>query len=231
MNNKELLKELEKRMARYGYCDTQTHIGLFIKEYEALTKDEKPIRLKDVIKRIKGFDDETKLKWTYDILKELGSDFGSKMFHEGYQQGKLEGAWVGNQLKDADKIRRELNKPVIPQFVAEVIEGAKEESPELEDLFRYIWFNEIAEEFTEWYGKKSNRDLFVRAWIDGYEVEKEPKYTVKIKATKHYFAKDGNGRIYFSLKYESAFTKIELEKANLGWVFDCEGIEIEEVEE
>ena len=75
-----------------------------------------------------------------------------------------------------------------------------------------------------------NRKRLIRAILFGYEVEKEPKYTVKIKATKHYFAKDGNGRIYFSLKYESAFTKIELEKVNLGWVFDCEGIEVEEVE-
>ena len=82
-----------------------------------------------------------------------------------------------------------------------------------------------------WFYDDDNIELFARAWLDGYEVEKEPKYTVKIKATKHYFAKDGNGRIYFSLKYESAFTKIELEKVNLGWVFDCEGIEVEEVEE
>ena len=76
-----------------------------------------------------------------------------------------------------------------------------------------------------------NRKRLIRAILFGYEVEKEPKYTVKIKATKHYFAKDGNGRIYFSLKYESAFTKIELEKANLGWVFDCPGVEVEEVQE
>jgi hypothetical protein len=76
-----------------------------------------------------------------------------------------------------------------------------------------------------------NRKRLIRAILFGYEVEEEPKYTVKIKATKHYFAKDGNGRIYFSLKYESAFTKIELEKVNLGWVFDCEGVEVEEVTE
>ena len=76
-----------------------------------------------------------------------------------------------------------------------------------------------------------NRKRLIKAILFGYEVEKEPKYTVKIKATKHYFAKDGNGRIFFSLKYESAFTKIELEKVNLGWVFDCEGIEVKEVTE
>lgn len=124
----------------------------------------------------------------------------------------------------------EPEKVTIPQFVADVIEGAREKSPELEDALHYTWGNG-SKDFSKWYNKKSNRDLFARAWLDGYEVEKEPMYTVKIKATKHYFAKDGNGRIYFSLKYESAFTKIELEKVNLGWVFDCEGVEVEEVTE
>ena len=54
---------------------------------------------------------------------------------------------------------------------------------------------------------------------------------MKIRATKHYFAKDGNRKIYFSLAYKSCFTKKELEEAGFGWVFDCPGIEIEEVEE
>lgn len=134
-----------------------------------------------------------------------------------------------------------LDKPEkvkVPQFVAEVMEGAKEESPELEDFFRYIWFNEIAEEFTEWYGNKSNRDLFVRAWLDGYEVEKEPRYTVKVKSTKCsttslVFSKL-TGEWFFSVTiYQGVrfkHTRKELEEAGFGWVFSCEGIEIEEVE-
>ena len=81
----------------------------------------------------------------------------------------------------------------------------------------------------------SNTDNFIEILFNmhkfGYEVEKDKRYSVRIRATKHYFAKDGNGRIYFSLKYESVFTKAELEKAGLGWVFDCPGIEIEEVKE
>lgn len=64
----------------------------------------------------------------------------------------------------------------------------------------------------------------------GYEVEKEKQYLVKIKATKHYLVKDGNGKIFFSLAFKGCFTKKELEKAGFGWVFDCPGIEIEEVE-
>ena len=81
-----------------------------------------------------------------------------------------------------------------------------------------------------WIKKTSNQDLFARAWLDGYEVEKEKQYLVKIKATKHYLVKDGNGKIFFSLAFKGYFTKKELEEADFGWVFDCPGIEIEEVE-
>ena len=117
----------------------------------------------------------------------------------------------------------------VPQFVDDVIEGAREHSPELEDALHYACSNG-SQEFTEWYQKKSNRDLFARAWLDGYEVEEEKRYLVKIRATKHYFDKDGNGRVYFSLAHKSCFTKKQLEEAGFGWVFDCPGIEIEEVE-
>lgn len=256
MNNKELLKELEKRMARYGYCDTQTHIGLFIKEYEALIKkDEKPIRLKDVIKRIKEFDDGTKFKWTYDILKELGSNFGSIMFHEGYQQGKFEGAWVGNQLKDADKIRQELNKPVVPQCVADWISFVKtngfkfkntfgfyEEITHSDDVYRVIYYllNEriTDKEIKIWVSE--NIDTFARAWIDGYKVEKEKRYLVKVKGIcgKHetlncekrskewLFSNQQENSIY-----KTKHTRKELEDAGFGEVFNSPLFEVKEVTE
>lgn len=80
----------------------------------------------------------------------------------------------------------------------------------------------------------SNTDNFIQILVNmhqfGYEVEKEKQYLVKIKATKHYLVKDGNGKIFFSLAFKGYFTKKELEEAGFGWVFDCPGIEIEEVE-
>lgn len=82
----------------------------------------------------------------------------------------------------------------------------------------------------------SNTDNFIQILVNmhqfGYEVKKkkEKEYLVRFKATKHYFAKDGNGRIFFSLAYKDCFTRKQLEDANFGWVFSCEGIEIKEVE-
>ena len=135
---------------------------------------------------------------------------------------------IGWLIRNIDQLD-EPEKAKVPQCVADVIEGAREQSPELEDALHYACSNG-SQEFTEWYQKKSNRDLFARAWLDGYEVEKEKRYLVKIRATKHYIAKDGTGKIFFSLAYKERFTKKELEEAGFGWVFDCPGIEIEEVE-
>ena len=134
-----------------------------------------------------------------------------------------------NEILNLVKQLDEPEKVKVPQFVDDVIEGAREHSPELEDALHYACSNG-SQEFTEWYQKKSNRDLFARAWLDGYEVEEEKRYLVKIKATKHYISKDGIGKIFFSLAYKESFTKKELEEADFGWVFDCPGIEIEEVE-
>ena len=133
---------------------------------------------------------------------------------------------VLRDLKQLD----EPQKVTIPQFVADYIEWTKEEDYHLLGAMDTIMTSR-KKNLYEWFYDDDNMELFARAWLDDYEVEKEKRYLVKFKATKHYFAKDGNGRIYFSLKYESAFTKIELEKANLDWVFDCEGTEVEEVEE
>ena len=148
---------------------------------------------------------------------------------------RLEGVWDAPGAETARQIflqdLEQLDEPqkvTVPQFVAQYIEWTKGDYHLLGAMGAIM--TSRRKNLYEWFYDDDNMELFARAWLDGYKVEEEPKYTVKIKATKHYFAKDGNGRIYFSLKYESAFTKIELEKANLGWVFDCEGIEVEEVE-
>lgn len=132
----------------------------------------------------------------------------------------------------------EPEKVVVPQFVADVIEGAREKSPELEDALHYTWGNGT-KEFTEWYNKKSNRDLFARAWLDGYEVEEEKRYLVKMKNMSKKMDclafKFGHIWVFRSSEeneeYRTRHTRKELEEAGFGWVFSCEGVEVEEVEE
>ena len=142
--------------------------------------------------------------------------------------------------EDVKEIFEQLDEPQpikIPQCVADVIEDAREKSPELEDALHYTWGNGT-KEFTEWYNKKFNRDLFARAWLDGYEVEEEKRYLVKVKGVYHGnlgYAETFNGYSFYNkdrnlsgLKYKH--TRKQLEEAGFGWVFDCEGVEIEEVE-
>ncbi len=121
------------------------------------------------------------------------------------------------QLDEPEKVK-------VPQFVADFIAEQKK----LGHTLSYSIDASMSDRVAEWYW--DNSELFVLAWIFGYEVEEEKRYLVKFKATKHYFDKDGNGRVYFSLAYKSCFTKKQLEEADFGWVFDCPGIEIEEVE-
>ena len=134
------------------------------------------------------------------------------------------------QLDEPEKVK-------VPQFVDDVIKGAREQSPELEDALHYTWGNGT-KEFTEWYNKKSNRDLFARAWLDGYEVEEEKRYLVKIKgmSEENTYLTFRFGHTWMLSNFEECeefrlhHTRKELEEAGFGWVFDCPGIEIEEME-
>lgn len=124
-----------------------------------------------------------------------------------------------------DLMELEQTKVEVPEFVAEWIEQCKEKGKSLLKSLLYT-----PGKVNSWVDNSENQETFAQAWIFGYTIEKEKRYFVKIKATKHCFSKDGNGRVYFSLAYKSCFTQAELEKAGFGWVFDCTGIEILEVE-
>lgn len=172
------------------------------------------IKLKDVIARIKSFDVDAREAWLNEILNGLGSDFGSKKYRDGYEQGKLEG------LIEREKVE-------VPQIVADYIKYAKTTEWDLQEAMKNVPYEDNAE-FRKWFYKGSNVEVFARAWLDGYTIEKEPKYTVKCKATKQYLSNDELGT-HFDPSFRSNFTKSDLEKLGLGWVFDCEGMEVEKV--
>lgn len=138
---------------------------------------------------------------------------------------------VLRDLKQLDKPQ----KVKVPQFVADWIEVCKEHLTH--SLYTAMTPNFMKEngqslDLILWIKKASNQDIFARAWLDGYEVEKEKRYTVVMKETKqplYYNAVDK--KLFFSMGgLATQFTRKQLEEANFGWVFDCPGIEVEEVE-
>ena len=153
-----------------------------------------------------------------NILDDIGARVACKHFLEDLEQ-----------LDEPEKVK-------VPQFVADWYEENKDDFET--SLFQCVYElfkkrnDEELNEFENWVIDENTKPFqtLVNMHQFGYEVEKEKRYLVKIKATKHYIAKDGIGKIFFSLAYKESFTKKELEEAGFGWVFDCEGIEIEEVE-
>lgn len=212
-----------------------TSVDLVLKDLRSLDEPEPlPFKLKDVVRRIRGFDPTTQTRWLNDILKELGDDYGSMKYRIGYEQGKLEGAWVGNQLKDADKIRQELNKVALPNFMDDwIFKCQLLNNFSLSDALNSKIINLYAkngEVVMKWLKDKKNQELFARAWIDDYEPEKESKYRVKLKNTNDYLNETETGfHFYNNWENNKTFTRTELEYSDFSWVLDCPGIEIEEV--
>lgn len=73
----------------------------------------------------------------------------------------------------------------------------------------------------------------------GYTVEKEKRYLVKIigitnyNSYLNYHKKENKWTIESNVEVDAirtGHTRKELEEAGFGWVFDCEGIEVKEVE-
>lgn len=120
----------------------------------------------------------------------------------------------------------EPQKPVVPQFVSNWIEECKNDDFHLFGAMEGISSNQKKLDY--WFREDDNMELFARAWLDGYEVEEEELVKVRLKGTGQYLCNDETG-LHFQHGFKTDFTKEYLEQANFGWVFDCPGIEIEEV--
>lgn len=129
---------------------------------------------------------------------------------------------------------KEPYKPLIPGYIADWIDKAKSEG----DLTVVGAVNEAPEgEVSDWLILE-NVNTFAKAWVNGYEVKEEKKYIVKLKKAREINRYLNIGRnndfLFSSLRetedYKTRLTRREIESNGFGWVFDCEGIEIEEVE-
>lgn len=132
-------------------------------------------------------------------------------------------------------------KPIVPQCVADWIDVCKENLAiglytAMNPNFLKQWNK--SDELICWIKKTRNQDIFARAWVDGYEVEKEPRYTVRFKGLcdKNIYLTANLFRNFWKIKEDidgcegTVHTRKELEANGFGWVFNCPGVEVEEVE-
>lgn len=247
MNKQELIERIRDLKNLFGnktkYIEKDAVIELVSKLHEPQEgqAEEAPRYVKNILARLRELPLHDREVWLKAIMGEFEQDFSHAKWREGYEQGKFEGAWVGNQLKDADKIRQELNKPVVPKFVADWYENHKN-SLEF-SVFDYVYRFDQNEEsdFKNWFDELKTKSFqtLVNMHQFGYEVEKEKRYKVVMPNIA------SSGGVLTRIKHDDSWiwidtlgtivegrthTRKELEEANFGWVFDCEGVEVKEAE-
>lgn len=140
----------------------------------------------------------------------------------------------------------EPQKPVVPQFVVDWYEENKDDFEG--NLYRFTrkvptYFDGAKlNDFERWFISNSTKTFqtLVNMHQFGYTVEKEKRYLVRVKGVNEYGCYLNKGSLSKEYFWESKtelggcrtkHTRKQLEDDDFGWVFDCPGIEIEEVEE
>ena len=165
-------------------------------------------------------------------IKALIKKYEAVEYLVGIVSGKTILKSVLKDLKQLD----EPQKVKVPQFVADWITHSKNIG---RSLFGAMSIFEENFEIKKWMQWAENQETFARAWLDGYEVEEEKRYKVVMPNVS------SSGGVLTCIKHDDSWiwidtlgtivegrthTRKELEEAGFGWVFNCEGIEIEEVE-
>ena len=139
----------------------------------------------------------------------------------------------------------EPQKIQIPQFVADWYENNKDYLEyNFQDWLKHLSDYRLSknEQFGKWVNEPENNpaETLIKMKLFGYEVEKEKRYLVKVKGVNEYGCYLNKGSLSKEYFLESKaeiggcrtkHTRKQLEEDGFGWVFDCPGIEIEEVEE
>lgn len=159
----------------------------------------------------------------------------------------LEGVWDANGaeiarqcfLRDLEQLNEiDTKKVTVPQYVADWYEENKDDFEE--NLFRCVYElfkkrndNELTK-FEEWIIDDETEPFLtlVNMHQFGYTVEKEPKYTVKIKSVNQYLVRNTDEDFlgFLQSRLKSKFTRKELEDAGLEEVFNSPLFEVKEVE-
>lgn len=155
---------------------------------------------------------------------------------------KLEGVWDAEGAELARQIfledLKKLDEPEkvkVPQCVADWYEKKKHDLNHYIWDYIYNWNHQEESEFKRWMNCSiTTFQTLANMHQFGYEVEEEKRYEVILcngQSLKTVY-RQGGDHLDFEMVYGDleSFTRKRLEEAGFGWVFDCPGIEIEEVE-
>ncbi|AVI19212.1 DUF1642 domain-containing protein [Listeria monocytogenes] len=126
---------------------------------------------------------------------------------------------------------------VVPQFAGDWINHCKQREYDLACLLDYEESNMPAETCSWLRSKDSNQELIVRAWLDGYEVEKEPLYYVQlIQGICGYLNVRNDGIQFLNSRGQTAelktrFTEKEIKAMDKGGAYWQFAVLVEELEE
>ncbi|HAB6377291.1 TPA_asm: DUF1642 domain-containing protein [Listeria monocytogenes] len=88
-------------------------------------------------------------------------------------------SWFFRKFEDVVKVK-EPELIAVPRFAADWIKHCKQREYDLACLLDYE-DSDMSAEMYEWLiSSADNQELLARAWLDGYEVEKEPLYWVRL---------------------------------------------------
>lgn len=115
-------------------------------------------------------------------LQKWEDDKEDNAYGSGYSDALQEAISLTGQLDEPKKV-------VIPEFIANDIKYHKKYGSTLRDTLRSTFEQGLESDVYYWfYADNSDENFrkYVSAWDNGYEVEKEPKYHVKIKGFDNY---------------------------------------------
>lgn len=119
-------------------------------------------------------------------------------------------------LRDLEQLD-EPQKVKVPQFVAEWIEEARKACKDVAELFEFDFTND---EVRKWFMQERPFDLVARAWLDGYEVEKEKRYFVSLNNGQPLTKTQSGKVLYFNQNIITGnykFTRMEIRPFDVGY--------------
>lgn len=127
-------------------------------------------------------------------------------------------------------------KPVVPQYVADWYKGNNGDLNGALFTMTRLWDEKSRNsDFYRWFRKdKEAFQTIVNMHQFGYEVESENEYVIKLKNSPQILLYEEKNEEYYFAEHCGIFsreshTRKELEGADFGWVFNCEGVEVKEV--